>query len=407
MSLGLSFGETHQVGALDAPHRPLEEKNQKSDEYQAIEKVLVGQFLSDWNAEEIDLFLGKLNSAEREKLLQIAESKIPLVTHDSLYKELFVRVYEKLLAEPPTQLVLTLKDPEVFEHPSGAIQLGRVKFQMPNGKGFGSRIPISAGASSGPDLFRISLHGSGDAENYALLNPDSDEILVGYAADLWKRKSEKNVVDAIRAQKKFVHRNINPSELISEACNPDLNGCHPAMYAQWLQVERFPSPEPLNLKKVVMTPKGFSSGAILDAPISRLFGDQGSFGQPYYREWLMNNFNGEISPPHEYRLVRSGNPENESHWTDTGIYTDARQASFPLIGILGEAKEYGRHLGLGADLGGGNSLSYLDKIRLINDNPDSTYFQKVRSNLARPIGSAAALIRETWGLSKDIYHLIW
>ncbi|NBT59823.1 hypothetical protein EBT16_13675, partial [bacterium] len=69
-----------------------------------------------------------------------------------------------------------------------------------------------------------------------------------------------------------------------------------------------------------------------------------------------------------------------------------------------EAKEYGRHLGLIPELGGGTTVSYLDKIRLLNNNTDATYFQKVRSNLARPVGSSAALIRETVGLSYDLYH---
>ena len=349
----------------------------------------------------------------------MAEKKIPLDTQDGFYRESFYWVYARLLARENPLNVIALaspqafpeefkdglfKPPQLYQHPSGSIQLGRVEFERPNGKGTGNRIPISPGVSSGKDVLRISLHGSGIESQYTLLNPSSDEVPVGYYAD---RKNRNPSDETLIALRKHLPRFFNPDEIISESCNPDADGCSPATYAGWLEVERSPSPDKLNLKKVVMTPSGFSSGGILDTPVSRLFGDQGSYAQPYYRQWVMETFESDLAPPHEYRLIRRGDAENIHHWVDTGIYTDSRQASFPLVGIFGEAKEYGRHLGLSDELGGGNSVSYLEKIRLINENPDATYFQKVRSNLARPIGSAAALVRETWGLSKDLYRLLW
>lgn len=435
-------------------------------EYSEIEKILLGQIHPLKSNTDIIEVVRSLSEEEREKLLYLARQKLPLQTNDLLFEEVFHFVYAAILFYPELQgqsvsvldsqaalLKRTLEDrtlspgqvaettgilkliseikkenhrnpiqlqssqtfpesgstnwnspPQNYQHPSGAIQLGRVEFERPHGKGTATRIPISPGTSSGSDLLRISLHGSGDEAHYTLLNSSSDEIPVGYYSDLLKRGVDQRILKALR---KHLPRNINPIEIISESCNPHANGCTPATYARWLEVEKFPDAEKVKLKKVVMTPSGFSSGGIVDTPVSRLFGDQGSFGQPYYRDWMVKNFDSDLAPPHEYRLIRGGNAQNENHWLDTGVYTDSRQMTFPLVGIFGEAKEYGRHLGLSEELGGGNSVSYLEKIRLINDNPDATYFQKVRSNLARPLGSAGALIRETWGLSKDLYRLLW
>jgi len=429
-----------------------------------LQKLLLRQVDSlEVSKEKIVSLVEALSTDEREALIAQAKKKLPLVTQDFSYADSFYFVYVALLNWPALQansfqelehlrkvIQQTLNDeqlpkdkkeeyrallqfirftmeqkrkeptplrsaqafpksqeveaflaPEFFKHPSGALQMGRVEFERPNGKGFSHRIPISPGTSSGAQLLRISLHGDGDESNYVLSNPKTEEINVGYYGELLNQKENEKILKQIQ---KHLPRGVNPVEIISEACNPDPNGAYPATYAKWLRAEHWGDASPLQLKTVVMTPKGFSSVGIVDSPFSRLFGDQGSFGHPYYREWIQKTFASPESSPHEYRLIRGGDPEENNHWTDTGIYTDSRQAFLPLVGILGEAKEYGRHLGLSPDLGGGNSVSYLDKIRLINNNPDATYFQKVRSNLARPVGSSLALIRESSGLVYDLYR---
>ena len=450
----------HQV-----PSKPANVRAKETEVAQTnlLQKLLLGQVDSlEVSKEKIVSLVEALSTGEREALIEQAEKKIPLVTHDFSYSDSFYFSYTALLqwtalkdqtfpelehfrkviqrcleddqlpaekrdeyrpllelirftmnqkrkvptslkspqAFPEPQKTEWYLAPETFKHPSGALQIGRVEFERPDGKGFSYRIPISPGTSSGAQLLRISLHGDGDEPNYALSNRHTEEISVGYYGELLTQKEKKNLANLQR----HITKGLNPVEIISESCNPNPEGACPATYAKWLQAERFGEPSALQLKKVVMTPKGFSSIGILDARVSRLFGDQGSFGVPYYREWVQKTFDSEDAPPREYRLVRGGNPEEKDHWTDTGIYTDSRQAHFPLVGILGEAKEYGRHLGLSSELGGGDSVSYLDKIRLINKNPDATYFQKVRSNLARPVGSSLALVRETMGLSYDLYR---
>jgi hypothetical protein len=154
-----------------------------------------------------------------------------------------------------------------------------------------------------------------------------------------------------------------------------------------------PELPPLNLNKVVMTPPGYYAAGTIDNAVGRVVGESGSFGAPY----LTNKY-PDSSAGHEYRLTPGGDPTRDEHWTDTGVYTDARQSSLPFVGLHSEAKEMGRHFGLSPELGGGNFTSYLDKIKTINDNPDATYAQKVRSNFARPIGSAAQFGREAAGL---------
>jgi hypothetical protein len=450
----------HQVSSKPANVRAKETEVAQTN---LLQKLLLGQVDSlEVSKEKIVSLVEALSADEREALIAQAKKKIPLVTHDFSYSDSFYFVYTALThwpalkttsfeelehfrkviqrcleddqvpaekrdeyrpllelirftmnqkrkvptslkspqAFPEPQKTEWFLAPESFKHPSGALQIGRVEFEKPDGKGFSYRIPISPGTSSGAQLLRISLHGDGDEPNYALSNRHTDEISLGYYGELLKQKEKKNLANL----QKHIPKGLNPVEIISESCNPNPDGACPATYAKWLQAERFGEPSALQLKKVVMTPKGFSSIGILDARVSRLFGDQGSFGVPYYREWVQKTFDSEDAPPREYRLVRGGNPEEKDHWIDTGIYTDSRQAHFPLVGIVGEAQEYGRHLGLSPDLGGGDSVSYLDKIRLINNNPDATYFQKVRSNLARPVGSSLALIRETMGLSYDLYR---
>jgi hypothetical protein len=244
----------------------------------------------------------------------------------------------------------------------------------------------------------------------------------------------------------------NPQTIIAKACNNNPNGCTPATYARWLNAERglnagyaeqlaklprfvdeppaavrpasnppltlmnkarsfrfkqkpkpaleikepaaptVRSPElpPLNLNKVMMVPPGYLGIGSKHIPLGdELLGDLGSMGAPYLTNALTEgDLPGLPSALHEYRLAKGGDPMREQDWTDTGVYTDARETPLPLVGIHGEAQEFGRHLGLGKELGGGNTTSYLDKIREINANPDATYMQKVRSNWARPVGSA-------------------
>lgn len=389
-----------------------------SEAFSELKKIILGQLDPQQTSDTILDWVSKLSQEELTELLELTEKKIPLTTQDSYYREKFDFTYSALLARENSVDVIVLQAPQVFpqetaearfeppqvyQHPSGALQLGRVAFEKTSGQGTSYRIPISPGVSSGNNVLRISLHGRGNQSRYALLNPRSYEVPVGVYA---QHRLENHSGDVLRVLKRHLPQSINPAEIISESCNSDSDGCTPATYARWLQIESAPGDGPLKLKKVVMTPRGFVSGGILDNRISRLFGDQGSFGRPYYHDEMIKIFGSEIAPPHEYRLLRGGAAENIHHWTDTGVYTDSRESSFPLIGLWGEAHEYGRHLGLTPELGGGNSWSYLDKITAINKNPDATYFQKVRSNLARPLGSAAAFIRETYGLTWDLYRLI-
>ena len=169
----------------------------------------------------------------------------------------------------------------VFKHPSDALQLGLVEFRHPKDQKKYPRLPISPGSSFGKEVLRISLHGDGTKEYYALLNPDAEEIPMGYLAGLWKKKASSKEFLAFR---KNLPWNLNPEEIISESCNPNTQGCTPATYAQWLQTERFPeNAEPLRLKRVVMTPEGFSSVGVINNPVSQIYGEQGSFGNPYLR----------------------------------------------------------------------------------------------------------------------------
>jgi Helicase conserved C-terminal domain/SNF2-related domain len=161
-----------------------------------------------------------------------------------------------------------------------------------------------------------------------------------------------------------------------------------------------PQLSPLNLNKVVMTPPGNYAIGILPGPASNILPDSesGSFGSPYETDAIKGQ-----SSAHEYRLTRGGDPMNENHWTDTGVYTDARQAAVPSSrGLYNEAQEFGRHLGLSKELGGGDLNSYLDKIRDINNNPDATYLQKVHSNFARRAGSTLQFGREVGGIGHDV-----
>lgn len=175
---------------------------------------------------------------------------------------------------------------------------------------------------------------------------------------------------------------------------------NPALPAANLTAPKPPELPPLNLNKVVMVPPGYlAAGTKERTARAMLTGlplpnhDVGSFGAPY-RAGTVQFEGGAGSPAHEYRLTRGGDPMKEQHWVDTGVYTDARENVLPFLGIGDEAKEFGRHIGLGKKLGGGDVSSYLDKIRDINNNPDATYWQKVRGNFARPVGSALQFGRE-------------
>lgn len=388
--------------------------------------------------------------------------------------------------------------PPVYEHPSGAQQLGQAQFaapvntrtffrqNLPRQEAVVPAVSPSPGRDRGADVLRISHHGGGDNTGYELSNPGVDaaghlrtatSIPVGSRAaylnpqaeqikpptranfpddDARYDQSRKWNVQTAEAQAALekgpaLPADTNPEAIISQACNNDPNGCTPATYARWLNAERglhagyaeqlaarptvsvqpkafssrpstlmdrarsflgfnkppaqkAPEPEitspdvtppalsPLRLNKVVMTPPGYVGVGRYNNFASKIMGDSGSFGSPYLTEntapVIERRHGFRPSPAHEYRLAKGGDPTIDSDWTDTGIYTDARQSSVPFIGAKGEAMEFGRHLGLGKELGGGNALSYLDKIRDINANPDATYMQKVRSNWARPVGSA-------------------
>lgn len=266
---------------------------------------------------------------------------------------------------------------------------------------------------------------------------------------------EDRYTDAMNVQREgaSLPPNFNPSTLISVACNKDPNGCTPATYARWINAERainagypqqiidyrnssfakkpvmpqsdhmlaqlfrkmFPGkPEaetpapvpptpptlpPLNLNKVVMTPRGYlAAGANASTPTPL-----GSLSTPYLIDDTTNGRRGkQMSSAHEYQLLPGGDPTQAGSWHDTGVYSDARQARLPILPIFGEMKELGRHIGLGKELGGGGLGSYMDKVRTINDNPDATYRQKVQSNLARPVGSALQFGREMAGVTGDM-----
>jgi hypothetical protein len=167
---------------------------------------------------------------------------------------------------------------------------------------------------------------------------------------------------------------------------------------------------PPALNRVVMTPTG-GVGMSDYAPLlsseltgfkapAKVLPQLSSRSAPYALDGVQLG-EDTIRAPHDYRLTKGGDPTNNAHWTDTGIYTDARQ-SLPFTGIKGEAQEFGRHLGLGKELGGGDVTSYLDKIHALNANPDATYKQKVFSNYARPVGSALQFGRELGGLGHDV-----
>jgi hypothetical protein len=167
---------------------------------------------------------------------------------------------------------------------------------------------------------------------------------------------------------------------------------------------------PSALNRVVMTPTG-GVGMSDYAPLlsseltgfkapAKVLPQLSSRSAPYALDGVQLG-EDTIRAPHDYRLTKGGDPTNNAHWTDTGIYTDARQ-SLPFTGIKGEAQEFGRHLGLGKELGGGDVTSYLDKIHALNANPDATYKQKVFSNYARPVGSALQFGRELGGLGHDV-----
>ena len=277
-----------------------------------------------------------------------------------------------------------LGDPQmpVNTSPSGAKQLGVLNF---NGEyrtdtdysrpDYSPAQHIPPGADSGPGVFRVSAHGGGERGNYELSNPGNKPIEIGDGSDTSNMPSSMY--------------NQNPSTVISQACNSGGGGT-PATYGNMFKSLN-PTNTKSNLNKVVMTPQGFTAmGAT-----NRAGGEAGSAGRPYRSEFDGAPYKGNSSAYHEYRLAKGGNPSNEAHWTDTGVYNDARQDSLPLAGLGNEALEMARHFNLSPELGGGNFNSYLDKTRRITSNPDASYQEKVRSSWARPIGSAAELARSS------------
>ena len=284
-----------------------------------------------------------------------------------------------------------LGDPQmpVNTSPSGAKQLGTVNFgntyHTDTDYSRPDYIPakkISPGVDSGPGVFRVSAHGAGERGNYELSNPGNQPIGIGDGSYTSNMPSSMY--------------NQNPSTVISQACNAG-GGCTPATYGNMFKSlnPMLPYNTKPNLNKVVMTPPGFyASGTNPQYPLSVL-GESGSAGQPSQYDADDAPYKGNISAYHEYRLAKGGNPSNEAHWTDTGVYNDARQEGLPLVGLGGEALEMARHFNLSPELGGGNFNSYLDKTRRITSNPDASYQEKVRSSWARPIGSAAELARSS------------
>jgi len=316
--------------------------------------------------------------------------------------------------------------------------------------------PNSPGVDSGPGTLRVNLHGGGERlpefnqlptslpgefldTGYGLSNPYTKTIDVGARGNyLNPTKPVPPDLSAHTVARTFARHEepaglpadaANPSTVISKACNPDGTGCTPDMYAKWLQAEQglnagygkqladlkvykkpdgsfeypkldTPNLPPLNLNKVVMTPPG--NVAIGRRPgVVNSVESNDTFDRPYKSNRPAASSGYPISAAHEYRLTGGGDATNPNHWTDTGTYTDARQEQIPFTGLMGEAQEFGRHIGLSPELGGGNAMSYLDKIKTINNNPDATYGQKVQSNYARPVGSALQFGREMFGWSSD------
>ena len=318
-------------------------------------------------------------------------------------------------ALPPTANRMRDTPTPVYRHPSGAQQLGTMRIwddsvtgapQNTTAPGIATA-PKSPGVDSGPGVLRISQHGgTARGGSYMLSNPTNADINISSrAANDW-------------AFEPALPANTNPSCLISDSCNSnaDGGGADPSLYARWLKSEQTAgqpqtAPNGLNLNKVVMMPPGYQSQ---NAYATNLIAEGGSFESPYMHGSFpapaqeeirqINAARGQFTSnaPHEYRLLPGGDPTSQGSWIDTGNYTDARQSSIPLIGAFGEAREMGRHFGLGKDLGGGGVNSYLDKIRNINNNPDATYMQKVRSNFARPVGSALQFGREVGGIGHDV-----
>jgi gluconate kinase len=323
----------------------------------------------------------------------------------------------------------------------------------------------SPGVDSGSNTLRVNLHGgNGQLPPFQALPPSSENNTYpqGYGVsnpyggrvDIAARGEYLNPARPVpktreaytaaatyanlQAEPSLPAEATNPSTIVSHACNPDGSGCTPAMYAKWLQSEQglnagygrhlakdtnilhkldgttqysqinAPKIQPLNLNKVVMTPPGGVATSRTQG-IETAKDNPTSFERPYEEDGKTISgpvIDYSVHAPHEYRLTRGGDATNPSHWTDTGLYTDARQESLPFVGALGEAKEFGRHLGLNSQLGGGNAVSYLDKIKAINDNPDATYTQKVRSNFARPVGTAMQFGRELGGLGYDTAQML-
>jgi hypothetical protein len=207
-------------------------------------------------------------------------------------------------------------------------------------------------------------------------------------------------------------KGINPTECISGACNPSEIGAGPETYAKFLGNQNagrkvYPGEQPpLRLNRVVMAPRGTygvngHGDQLLGEDkrtntrkfVDTVIGNPGDSAAAPYTTNMNRTEKSPISALNDFRLKPGGNAYQEQDWVDTGTYTDARQEKLPWIGLPGEMREIGRHTALPPEYGGGGLSSYIDKVDKITSNPDATYAQKVRSSLARPVGSALSLGR--------------
>lgn len=239
------------------------------------------------------------------------------------------------------------------------------------------------GATYGPGVLRVSAHGGGSAAR-------NDYELSDY------RQDGTTAATNIR-HLPYEVREQNPHTIIANSCNTDPHGAGPE---DW----NIAATERPALSRVVMTPRGYAGVGLGAAGVGWRPGDYAgalSEADPYAAETYVHPDGDRAAAMHDYRLTAGGDASNSRHWTDTGVYTDARAETVPIISLHGEAKEIGRHLGLGPQLGGGSFSSYLDKVKSINANPDATYRQKVQANFARPVGSVSTAVRESLGFAGD------
>ena len=299
--------------------------------------------------------------------------------------------------------------PLTYKHPSGALQVGTVRHLFGEDDRGGllteEDTKSGVGAHSGPGHMVIDMHGGGPSEGYEFSNPggiyptEKEQGLFGISRSRdRKRKPPYSVyhrellsAGGSKSGDCVLPPGTNPNSIYSKACNLNARGATPAVLADFIANQMTASGgkrEPVRLNEVMMVPPGYYASTP-----SELYGVRLNPEKRSLMEMLKATFSRPepverfTEPPHQFRLIKGGDPHNPNHWTDTGQYADVRQSWGLPIHFLGEAKEYGRHLGLGKDLGGGDTKSYMDKIRRINTNPDTTWRQKVLGNFARPVGA--------------------